>query len=104
MQEFKGTKGNWKIGNHFSNIVTDEKTLRPTYNEKDYESEKRYYGGYIVCESLNKRADANLIANAPKLLDALQSAYRCSGERNYLTKPVLDEMLDAINRALGNEG
>ena len=33
------------------------------------------------------------------LLEALKNAYRCSGERNYLTKPVLDEMLEAINKA-----
>jgi len=33
------------------------------------------------------------------LLSALKSAYRCSGERNHLTKPVLDEMLKAINKA-----
>ena len=33
------------------------------------------------------------------LLNALKEAYRCSGERNHLTKPVLDIMLDAINKA-----
>lgn len=33
------------------------------------------------------------------LLSALKSAYKCSRERNHLTKPVLDDMLDAINKA-----
>jgi hypothetical protein len=48
-----------------------------------------------------KKLDANarLIESAPLLLSALQSAYRCSGQRNYLTKSVLDEMLEAINKA-----
>ena len=33
------------------------------------------------------------------LLNTLKSAYQCSGERNHLTKPVLDDMLEAINKA-----
>ena len=33
------------------------------------------------------------------LLSALKDAYQCSGERNHLTKPVLDNMLEAINKA-----
>lgn len=37
-----------------------------------------------------------------KILSALKSAYKCSGERNFLTKPVLDEMLEAINIELSN--
>lgn len=39
------------------------------------------------------------LENAEKMLYALKAAYRCSGERGFLTKPVLDEMLDAINIA-----
>ena len=36
---------------------------------------------------------------APEMLKALEHAYKCSGEKNYLTKPVLDEMLKAIRKA-----
>jgi hypothetical protein len=32
------------------------------------------------------------------LLSALKDAYKCSGERKHLTKPVLDTMLEAINK------
>jgi len=44
-------------------------------------------------------ANAKLIAAAPELLEALQEAYKCSGEKNHLTKPVLDLMLSAIKKA-----
>lgn len=47
----------------------------------------------------SQEANAKLIASSPDLLKALISAYDCSGERNYLTKGVLDEMLEAINKA-----
>ena len=47
---------------------------------------------------------ANKVINEVKeentiLLSALKDAYKCSGERNHLTKPVLDTMLEAINKA-----
>lgn len=71
MAEFKGTKGNWKIGNNFSNVVTDEKTERASYSEENYMSELKYYGGYLICESVSKKADAKLIAAAPEMLKAL---------------------------------
>lgn len=39
------------------------------------------------------------IENAENMLYALKSAYICSGEKGYLTKPVLDKILNAINAA-----
>lgn len=79
MAEFKGTKGNWKVGTNFSNIVTDEKTERPSYSKENYESEMEYYGGYLICESVSKKADAKLIAAAPELLAAaLKALDECS--------------------------
>lgn len=37
--------------------------------------------------------------NVKELLEALKSAYECSGQHNYLTKPVLDKMLTAIKKS-----
>ena len=63
-------------------------------------------GVYLISSKSSRfitkdRKEAQLIASAPELLKALQSAYKCSGERNKLTKLVLDEMLEAINKAIG---
>lgn len=115
--QFNGTKGEWKIGNHFSNIVTSEKPLRLSYSDKDYDSEREYYGGYIVCESVSCKADANLIAAAPDLLEACLGAIRIKelwanssegsnasnqGEFEALNK--MEGMIsNAIQKALGHE-
>jgi hypothetical protein len=42
---------------------------------------------------------AKLFAAAPELLEALKSAYECSGQHNCLTKPVLDNIFNAIKKA-----
>ena len=93
MKEFKGTKGEWNL----SEDINDNERVCIVSESND---------NFIDVWSLNlatedeMRANAKLIAAAPELLKALQSAYKCSGERNKLTKPVLDEMLNAINKAL----
>ena len=46
-----------------------------------------------------KEAVKELQEENAMLLSALKDAYKCSGERNHLTKPVLDTMLEAINKA-----
>ena len=97
MQEFKGTKGEWKIKGYAGQH--DEAGASIQCNDEAICSTSQVRNN----DWIEYEANANLIANAPKLLEALQNAYKCSGEKNYLTKPVLDEMLDAINSALGNE-
>ena len=100
--EFKGTKGKWKIGNHFSNIVTDEKPARPSYSEEDFESEKKYYGGYLVTESVSRKADAQLIAAAPELLEALQDVRGILESPKLIDAGVLRRIVNsAIEKALG---
>jgi hypothetical protein len=90
MMEFKGTQGDWKVVNETQIAFSQD-----DFNTKDCDLYEHQYDSF---EELI--ANAKLIASAPDLLKALVSAYRCSGERNKLTKPVLDEMLKAINKAL----
>ena len=84
--EFKGTKGEWKqyCDMGFTTIETDT----------------AYICDVDCGEEEHGLANAKLIASAPELLEALIEAYRCSGERNHLTKPVLDLMKQAINKAI----
>ena len=92
--EFKGTKGEWAL--------SEKKTFgRQMVDLGDFNGyiDVWYHNGESITKN-EATANAKLIAAAPRLLNALRSAYRCSGERNTLTKPVLDEMLKAINKAL----
>ncbi|HCY40401.1 MAG TPA: hypothetical protein DHV48_03470 [Prolixibacteraceae bacterium] len=59
---------NWKPGKNGSSVVSDVKPNRPTYSEHDFESEKEYYGGYIIAESIPDKQMDDLIAGAPKML------------------------------------
>lgn len=85
MKEFKGTKGNWKIGNYTSTVVSDERVKNsnfptppnPEYSTDEYKDE---YGGYLICESIGNKGDAQLIAAARDLLEAALSAL------NYIKK------------------
>lgn len=114
MKEFKGTKGKWQLGCRFYNIVSSKKTNRPTYTDKDWESERKFYGGYLVCESVSSKADAQLIASAPEMLEALQNlillvndsygvcGYHLNGavaEWNEFEE--IENARNAINKALG---
>tara|TARA_R110000772_G_scaffold169846_2_gene281741 strand:- start:2134 stop:2460 length:327 start_codon:yes stop_codon:yes gene_type:complete len=106
--EFKGTKGEWVNG--YGKGLTGPTT--PTSSGPTVDKNRKYTPISIGQETIaiviqqendsmeELASNAKLIASAPELLKALRSAYRCSGERNTLTKPVLDEMLNAINKAL----
>lgn len=63
MKEFKGTPGPWivnEIGQHWNNKALTH--LEITFGED----------GECICDTVYQRADANLIAAAPELLEALQ--------------------------------
>lgn len=94
MSEFKGTPGPWKvntIGQHWNN-----KSL--THIEVTFGME-----GECVCDTVYEMADANLIAAAPELLEALQACEKILSEIP-LTVDLVEDLLfarAAIARALG---
>ena len=55
----------------------------------------------LMSSNIQKKNEdmAKLFAAAPELLEALKSAYECSGQHNCLTKPVLDNIFNAIKKA-----
>lgn len=68
--EFKGTKGNWKIGENGWCVVSDD-IKSADYDKRDTPDSVKYYGGILIAES-TKMEDAKLIAAAPEILKALQ--------------------------------
>ena len=100
MNKFNGTRGNWKRGKHFSYIVSDERPPRKTYTDDNYESEKEYYGGYLVCESIAIKEDANLLSAAPKMLEALQNI---ENDANQIPEHAWEMVKDAILCAFGDD-
>lgn len=76
MKEFKGTPGPWavhEIGPHWNNKSLTH--LEITFGED----------GECICDTVYHRADANLIAAAPELLEALRQL-RDYVEDTYPTK------------------
>lgn len=90
MKEFKGTPGPWvvnEIGQHWNNKVLTH--LEITFGED----------GECICDTVYQREDANLIAAAPELLEALQFIINdCS---RMIPKCAEDKANAAINKALG---
>lgn len=113
MKEFKGTKGNWKIGNYTSTVIADERVKNsnfptppnPEYSTDEYKDE---YGGYLICESIGNKDDAQLIAAAPEMLKALQTIaeyWKTPQKGNLSLNDHVEHSLklaeEAINKALG---
>lgn len=103
MKEFKGTKGKWSSGTIYGVVISDQATKRPTYDDRDYESEMEYYGGYLICESIPTPEDSILIAAAPELLEALQELHDLleENEPNWYLVRHHNKAEKAINKALG---
>lgn len=107
MKEFKGTKGEWKIGNYTSTVVADERVKNsnfptppnPEYSTDEYKDE---YGGYLICESIGNKDDAQLIAAAPELLKALLEWEEANvmGDAEMLSQARITRGI-AIKKALG---
>ncbi|MBH3027200.1 hypothetical protein I5Q96_11220 [Serratia marcescens] len=95
MEGFKGTPGPWKvnvIGQHWNNESL-------THLEVTYGSD-----GECICDTVYKIDDANLIAAAPELLEALQELVHadCHGVKNSSAQvKALNKAMLAIDKALG---
>lgn len=92
--EFKGTPGPWKV-----------LTLGPHWNNDSLEHVQVTYGYYgeCICDTVYDINDANLIAAAPDLLDALLEMQRNGRKQgwndNYESS--MKKTMMAINKALG---
>lgn len=87
MKEFKGTPGPWvvnEIGQHWNNKALAH--LEITYGED----------GECICDTVYQREDANLIAAAPELLEALQDL-----ESRACIYVNTSKAIAAINKAMG---
>ena len=85
MKEFKGTPGPWSVNHHY-NWIESENADRVVIGGS------QGFGGN----------DANLIAAAPELLEALQETIHEVGHWLSTQKPELKEKIEsAINKALG---
>lgn len=68
----------WKIGKQKSVVVSDEKIKNtnfpsPPNPEESHDEDVKYYGGYLVCESIGNTEHAKLIAAAPELLEVARA-------------------------------
>lgn len=102
MKEFKGTNGKWSSGLSYSVVTSDQAPKRAICDDRDYESEKAYYGGYIICESIPTPEDSRLIAAAPELLAELQHCVRALKIISSFgaTQPIIEHAEKVINKAL----
>ena len=109
-KEFKGTKGEWSVMHDTASIECNNEIILLGGYLRNHDDTQLSGESWLSMRERTAKgrqdikderlANAKIAAASKELLKALQSAYRCSGERNMLTKPVLDEMLEAINKAL----
>lgn len=93
MQEFKGTPGPWcvnTIGKHWNNPALVH--LEVTFGTD----------GECICDTVYRREDADLIAAAPELLEALKGLLvRVADDEEYGPEHAITIAREAIKKALG---
>lgn len=94
MTQFKGTPGPWRvntIGEHWNNPALVH--LEVTFGTD----------GECICDTVYRREDADLIAAAPELLEALQRMLRAGQKQNWNERYESEMLLAraAINKATG---
>jgi hypothetical protein len=85
------SKGKWKEGKHWGTVVTDDGEGFP---RKVGHDETEYYGGYLIAESVAKKADVKLISSAPDLLKVAQELLKIY-EKYANDSPDEDQIADA---------
>ena len=89
--------GKWEIGIWQSCTVSDIPTTEETNTGHD---DKRYYGGYLVCESVPTSEIASLIAAAPDLLAACEKAMELIEALEYDGEPVRENNYSFLAAAI----
>lgn len=93
MNEFKGTPGPWRvntIGKHWNNPALVH--LEVTFGTD----------GECICDTVYRREDADLIAAAPELLEALKGLLvRVADDEEYGPEHAITIAREAIKKALG---
>ena len=93
MNEFKGTPGPWRvntIGKHWNNPALVH--LEVTFGTD----------GECICDTVYRREDADLIAAAPELLEALKGLLvRVADDEEYGPGHAITIAREAIKKALG---
>lgn len=92
----KHTPGPWRIGTSGGSVVCDTPVRAGPKTSED-ESERLYYGGYLVAESIAPQ-NRPLIAAAPDLLKACE---RIADEK-FLTQAGAAQLVAAIAKARGD--
>lgn len=91
--EFKGTPGPWRvntIGKHWNNPALVH--LEVTFGTD----------GECICDTVYRREDADLIAAAPELLEALKGLLvRVADDEEYGPEHAITIAREAIKKALG---
>lgn len=111
--ETKHTKGIVKIGNIDSTVVTDTK---PEWLNRDTgHGETEYYGGYLICESVQNPYDTQLISEAFNVTNETGKTPRqLSNEnkefldvllevRKYMTAHIPEKVFDLIDSVIKNQ-
>lgn len=96
--EFKRTKGKWYVGKTGGTVVSD--VIVQDQNEKakleqSGHYDTNHYGGLLICESIDKIADAQLIADAGNVRQQI----------NFDLPELLEQrnkMLEMLNILVGN--
>ena len=70
--ERKFNPGTFKVGQkHVGIVISDKPNL--SKRKGSGHDDKRYYGGFLVCESIVDKATAQAIAAIPQMVDALEA-------------------------------